>query len=307
MLATLVDVPPSGPQWSFERKLDGERCLAARTDGRVRLLSRTDRDLTATYPEVATGLLAQRPRRLTIDGEIVAFAGQATSFARLQRRLGVTAPGAELLAAVPVVLCAFDLLQLEGKDLRPRPLAERQAALRAAIVPGPALQPVAGRTSDDPQRLLAEACAAGWEGLVAKRLDAPYTPGRSRAWQKVKCRHEQEFVIGGWTDPTGSRIGFGALLVGYHQDGDLRYAGKVGTGFDQRTLRDLGKRLRALTRPDSPFAEPIRPIPPGTHWVQPELVAQIAFAEWTTAGRLRQPRFLGLRDDKPAADVVRET
>ncbi len=146
---------------------------------------------------------------------------------------------------------------------------------------------------------------SGWEGLIAKRADAPYATGRSKDWLKLKCAWEQEFVIGGFTDPAGSRTDFGALLVGYHEDGQLRYAGKVGTGYSAATLRDLGARLRALETPESPFLD-ARPIPRGTHWTHPKLVGQIGFAEWTTDGRLRQPRFLGLRDDKGPDEVVRE-
>jgi ATP-dependent DNA ligase len=157
----------------------------------------------------------------------------------------------------------------------------------------------------DSQRRFAEACRSGWEGLIAKRADASYAPGRSKDWLKLKCAWEQEFVIGGYTDPAGSRTDFGALLVGYHEVGQLVYAGKVGTGYSEAVLRELGARLRGLETPESPFVD-VRQIPRGTHWTRPELVAQIGFAEWTREGRLRQPRFLGLRDDKRPAEVVRE-
>ena len=153
--------------------------------------------------------------------------------------------------------------------------------------------------------MFAEACRKGLEGIIAKRADSPYRATRSRDWLKLKCHAEQELVIGGFTAPQGSRTDFGALLVGHHEDGRLEYAGKVGTGFDAATLSELGGRLRKLERDSSPFAE-VHPVPRGTHWVEPELVAQIGFTEWTRDGRLRHPRYLGLRDDKPAADVVRE-
>jgi ATP-dependent DNA ligase len=159
--------------------------------------------------------------------------------------------------------------------------------------------------SGDSERRFAAACRSGWEGLIAKRADGPYVAGRSKDWLKLKCVWEQEFVIGGYTDPGGSRTDFGALLVGYYEDGSLRYAGKVGTGYTQATLHDLGIRLRNLETAEPAFVD-VRPIPRGAHWTRPELVAQIGFAEWTSDARLRQPRFLGLRDDKRPAEVVRE-
>jgi len=176
--------------------------------------------------------------------------------------------------------------------------------LTKAVRPSAALQ-LSEAWRGDSKRRFAEACRAGWEGLIAKRADAPYDGGRSRDWLKLKCAWGQELVIGGYTDPAGSRTDFGALLVGYFEDGRLRYAGKVGTGFTAATLRELGARLRKLRARESPFVD-ARPVPRGTHWTRPELVAQIGFAEWTNEGRLRQPRFLGLRDDKPPAEVVRE-
>ena len=304
MLATLTDRRDFDHDWLLERKFDGERCVARKQGDDVRLQSRTAKDLTGTYPEVRRALAGQRAWGLVLDGEVVAFDGLQTSFSRLQRRLGVTTPSPELVAAYPVVLCVFDLLELDGDDLRGRPLLERRARLVEVVRPSAALQ-LSEVWRDDSQRRFVRACRSGWEGLIAKRAKAPYVAGRSRDWLKLKCVAEQEFVIGGFTDPGGSRTDFGALLVGYYEDGRLRYAGKVGTGYTAATLRDLGARLRELETSESPFAD-ARPIPRGTHWVQPELVVQIGFAEWTNDGRLRQPRFLGLRDDKRPADVVRE-
>ena len=304
MLATLTDRRDFGEDWLLERKFDGERCLARKEGVAVRLESRTAKDLTGAYPEVRAAVAGQRDRDLVLDGEVVAFDGAQTSFSRLQQRLGVRNPSPERVAAYPVVFCVFDLLEVDGDDLRDRRLLERRARLAAAILPGAALQ-LSEAWRDDSQRRFAEACRAGWEGLIAKRAQAPYVPGRSRNWLKLKCVWEQELVIGGYTDPAGSRTDFGALLVGYYEDGRLKYAGKVGTGYTAVTLRGLGARLRELEVPESPFVD-ARPIPRGTHWTRPELVAQIGFAEWTNDGRLRQPRFLGLRDDKPPAEVVRE-
>jgi bifunctional non-homologous end joining protein LigD len=305
MLATLTEQREFGDDWLLERKLDGERCVTRKRGSDVRLESRTGKDLTGNYPEVRDAVAAQRADHLLLDGEVVAFDGEQTSFTRLQQRIGVTKPSRQLIAAYPVVYVVFDLLEIDGDDLRGRPLTERRARLAKAIRPRAALQLTEAWRGDSLRRY-EQACADGWEGLIAKRAEAPYTPERSKDWLKLKCVLEQEFVVGGYTDPTGGRTDFGALLVGYHAKGVLRYAGKVGTGFSATRLRDLGAKLRGLEAPASPFAD-VRPIPRGTHWVRPKLVAQIGFAEWTREGRLRQPRFLGLRDDKRPEDVVRES
>ena len=304
MLATLTDHRDFGDDWLLERKFDGERCVARKDGDAVRLESRTGKDLTGTYPEVRAAMAAQRPDELLVDGEVVAFDGEQTSFNRLQQRLGISNPSRALVRAVPVVYCVFDLLEAGGEDLTARPLVERRARLERAIRPKKGLQ-ISEVWRDDSQRRYIRACRSGWEGLIAKRADAPYARGRSRDWLKLKCVLEQEFVIGGYTDPAGSRTDFGALLVGYYEGDRLRYAGKVGTGYSAETLRELGARLRKLETSESPFAN-ARPMPRGTHWTRPELVAQLGFAEWTGEGRLRHPRFLGLRDDKRPTDVVRE-
>jgi bifunctional non-homologous end joining protein LigD len=304
MLATLTDRRDFDDEWLLERKLDGERCVARKDGEDVLLASRTSKDLSGTYPEVRAAVASQQPRTLVLDGEVVAYEGEQTSFSRLQQRLGVTNPPAPLLTAYPVVYCVFDILKIDGEDLTARSLVERRSILERAVHPTAAIQ-VTEAWRDDSRRLFDHACRSGWEGLIAKRADAPYVAGRSRYWLKLKCSWEQEFVIAGYTDPAGSRTDFGALLVAYYESGRLRYAGKVGTGFTAATLQDLGARLRALETPESPFAD-IRKLPRGAHWTRPEIVAQIAFAEWTKDGRLRQPRFLGLRDDKRPKEVVRE-
>jgi DNA ligase D-like protein (predicted ligase) len=304
MLATLTDRREFDSDWLLERKLDGERCVTRKVGDEVRLESRTGKDLTATYPEVRAAVAAQASRELLLDGELVVYQGDQTSFSRLQQRLGVSNPSPERVAEYPVVYCVFDLLEVDGEEITDRPLLERRARLTETVRTGTALQHTEAWTGDSQQRFAA-ACQSGWEGLIAKRADAPYVAGRSKNWLKLKCVWEQEFVIGGYTEPAGSRTDFGALLVGYYEEGLLHYAGKVGTGYTQASLHDLGAALRRLESSEPPFVD-ARPIPRGTHWTRPSLVAQIGFAEWTSDARLRQPRFLGLRDDKDPTQVVRE-
>jgi len=305
-LATLTQERFSDPAWIYERKLDGERCLAFRAGSQVRLMTRNQKEDTGTYPEIAGALAAQKADSFIVDGEIVAFEGSQTRFARLQQRLGVRHPGQALRDEVPVYFYIFDVLWAGDRDVRPLPLRERKSLLQGQL------------TFDDPLRFTAyrdtegeayyrEACARGWEGVIAKRADAPYRGGRSRDWLKFKCENGQEFVIGGFTDPQGSRTGFGALLLGYYDPGgQLIYAGKVGTGFSQRTLDSLHEALTALER-DRPAFDGCRLPRSRVHWVEPRLVGQVGFSEWTTDGQLRHPRFQGLRNDKDPAEVVRET
>ena len=305
MKATLSKEPFDDADWIFERKLDGIRCLAFRDGPRVRLLSRTAHELGRAYPEVVEAIGAESCSDFIVDGEIVAFDGRVTSFARLQRRMQLSDPEAARRTGVEVFLYVFDLVHLVGHDTRELPLRLRKALLRRALSFQGPVRYVNHRNGAG-QEFFADACARGLEGIIGKRAASAYRSARSRDWLKFKCIAEQELVIGGFTAPKGARTDFGALLVGYYEDGRLRYAGKVGTGFDQRTLEDLGSRLRDLERTDQPFADEVKPRPAGLSWVHPELVAQIAFAEWTRDGRLRQPRYLGLRHDKPAKQVVRE-
>jgi bifunctional non-homologous end joining protein LigD len=296
MKAVLWDEAFSDPDWIFERKLDGVRCLAHRDGGPVHLFSRTDHSMDGNYPEIVEALSKERCRDFVVDGEVVAFDRRGvTSFQRLQRR------GRQRVA---VFLYVFDVLRLDGRDVRDLPVRERKSLLRQELsFHGPVRY--TPHRNEVGEQMYREACRKGLEGIIAKRADSPYRATRSSDWRKLKCHAEQELVIGGYTAPQGSRTDFGALLVGYFEDGRLSYAGKVGTGFDQETLRELGERLRGLERDDPPFHD-VHPIPRGTHWVEPKLVAQIAFTEWTRDGRLRHPRFLGLRTDKPAREVVRE-
>jgi DNA ligase D-like protein (predicted ligase) len=304
MLATLVDTPFSDDRWVFERKLDGVRVLVARDGDRVSLRSRSGHELRETYPEVAEAWAAQPWDRFVVDGEVVAFEGNRTSFARLQGRMQRRDARAARRTGIEVFHYTFDLLVLGDDDLRDQPLRERKSRLRSAFEWADPLRYTPHRNADG-EALLADACARGWEGLIAKRADARYRPGRSRDWLKLKCVAEQEVVIGGWTAPQGARTGLGALLVGVHDTSGLRYVGRVGTGFSEAVLRDLTVRLEARERPTSPFATGDPPTR-GVRWCDPDLVAQVGFTEWTTGGKLRHPRFVGLRHDKPAAEVTRE-
>jgi bifunctional non-homologous end joining protein LigD len=304
-LATLTKARFSDPAWLYERKFDGERCLAYRSGDRLRLMTRNQQQVNTTYPELAAALAAQDCADFIVDGEVVAFEDGRTSFEKLQQRLGVRNPAADLRAAVPVYFYLFDVLWADGRDVRELPLRQRKQVLRQLLSFGDPIRYTTHRTNNG-EAYYAYACAHGWEGLVVKRADAPYRAGRSKDWLKFKCQAGQEFVIGGYTDPKGTRIGFGALLLGYYDAGGrLAYAGKVGTGFDDATLASLAGTLAGLERPQSPFDRGTVPRA-GVHWVEPRLVAQVAFSEWTRAGELRHPRFEGLRRDKDAASVTRE-
>jgi DNA ligase D-like protein (predicted ligase) len=305
-LATLTQERFSDPGWIFERKLDGERCLAFSAGNQVRLMTRNQKQATSTYPEVTEALAAQRASDFILDGEIVAFEGGQTRFARLQQRLGVRHPGPDLRAEVPVCYYIFDVLWAGDRDLRALPLRARKQILRELLAFAGPLRFTEHKDTDG-EAYFRQACASGWEGVIAKRADAPYRAGRSRDWLKFKCEAGQEFVIGGFTDPRGTRTGFGALLLGYYDPGhQLVYAGKVGTGFNQPTLNSLHAKLASLEQDRPPFGRGHLPRS-AVHWVQPRLVAQVGFSEWTTGGELRHPRFQGLRDDKNPADVTRET
>ena len=305
MLATLVDEIFDDEDWIYERKLDGERCLAFKGDGEVRLRSRSDQDLTLPYPEIADALAAQDADGFVVDGEVVAFAGGVTSFSRLQKRMQKSDPDAARATGVAVFYYVFDVLHLEGHDVTGVPLRQRKRLLRRLLAWDDPLR-LTGHRNARGEAYLAEACRRGWEGLIGKDARASYVHGRSRKWLKFRCSHRQELVIGGFTEPQGDRVGLGALLVGFHRDGELRYAGKVGTGFDDATLRDLRGRLDARERETPPFARGDPPSGYRLHGVRPDPGAEIAFTEWTGDERLRHPRFLGLRRDKDAQDVTKE-
>lgn len=300
MLATLTREYFSDPSWIFEPKLDGVRCLAYKSGRSVDMYSRNKLPLHDAHPLVRDALAAL-PYDYVIDGELAATFQGRTSFSAWQQ-LKQVAPGRR--PRIKVHLHVFDIMRFDGRDLRQLPVLERKSILKEHGFAGGPIKVVAHRKTHG-ERYLSEACAKGMEGVIAKRIDSPYTGGRSKDWLKFKCGLEQEFVVGGWTDPQGSRAGFGALLVGYYDGRDLRYAGKVGTGYGGGLLEELTGKLAAIGTDESPFVDaPSRR--KGVHWVRPELVAQVGFAEWTHDGRLRHPRFIGLRGDKPPRDVVRE-
>ena len=304
MLATLTDDRFSDPDWIFERKLDGERALCVRDGDSIRLLTRNRKDIGETYPEIVDALAGQACRDFVIDGEIVAFESGRTNFARLQQRMGITDAQEARESGVAVYFYLFDTLHLDGYGLDDLPLRTRKSLLRHVLRFEDPLRYTPHRNADG-EAGFEEACSHGWEGLIAKNADSGYHHGRSRDWLKFKCDHRQELVIGGFTAPKGGRKGLGALLVGYYEGDSLRYAGKVGTGFNEAFLADFRRQLDAQIRKTAPFDDPVDEA--DATFVTPDIVGEFGFTEWTQDGKLRHPRFLGLRRDKEAGDVVRET
>lgn len=319
MLASPGDRAPAGEGWAYEPKYDGIRVVCLVAPDAAALMTRNGIDKSRQFPEVAKALrtlAAKLDRNVVVDGEIVAIdaKGAPMRFEALQGRMHVQEEAyvRSASANVPTAMYAFDML-LDGSELLvDRPWDERRAALERALRSTPAAAKKWLRLTtaalDSPDELLTEALANGWEGIIAKRRDGRYEPGkRARHWQKIKLEHQQEFVVGGWTDPRRSRQHFGALLIGYYDaKGKLHYAGSVGTGFSDRALRDIHKQLRANARRASPFTAFPEELLAQSHFVAPKLVAQVRFNEWTSAGVLRHPAFLGLRDDKAPRDVSRE-
>ena len=303
-LATLSHDRFWEPGWVYERKLDGQRCLAVRDGSGTKLYSRSGREVTVAFPEIAEALEQQAATGFVVDGEVVAFEGSRTSFARLQPRIHLSSAEKARRTGIPVYFYVFDVLEVDGQDVRQEPLLERKRRLRKLLTWERPIRSTPHRVQGD-EGWFAEVCRKGWEGLIAKKADAPYASGRTDRWLKFKCEAGQELVVVGWTEPTGSRVAIGALLLAYHDDADLVYAGKVGTGFSEKVLRDLHEQLSRIGTEESPCTRGKLPRS-GVHWVRPDLVAQVAFTEWTSANQLRHPRYLGLRTDKSATDVVRE-
>lgn len=309
MLARAGDMPAEEQRWSFEVKWDGIRAIAYLQPGRLRLESRNLREITDGYPELRGMLLDLGMRDAVLDGEIVAFDEDGRpSFGRLQRRMHVSSPAAirRLAASTPVLYAIFDLLHLDGRSLSELPYSERRRLLEGLGLEGPAWR-VPGAHPGQGARLLEATALQGLEGIVAKRLDSPYEAGRRPGtWIKIKNTRRQELVIGGWIPGEGRRTErIGALLMGIPAEGGLRYAGRVGTGFNESTLVDLAARLAPLHRDATPFVDGPR-LPRGTQFVQPCLVAEIEFTEWTADRVMRAPSYKGLREDKAPSEVVLE-
>jgi bifunctional non-homologous end joining protein LigD len=300
-LATLADEPPPGDEWVHEIKYDGYRALCRLEDRRARVFTRSGQDWTDRFGPVAPACAALPVRTAWLDGEVVVLDDDGRSrFEALQEALSAK-DGRGLKYVV------FDLLHLDGVDLRPLPLEQRKQRLAQLLrrADGDRTLRYGDHVIGRGAAFLRQACMHGLEGIVSKRRDAPHREGRHPDWRKARCHERGEFVVGGFTDPGGSRAGLGALLLGAHEDGRLRYVGRVGTGFSDAKLRELRRRLDELALPESPFA-PFPDVPPRSHWTRPELVCEATFTNWTRDGRLRHPVFVGLREDKPAREVVRE-
>lgn len=306
MLATLTKDYFSSKDWIFEHKFDGERCLAFKKNGVVRLMSRNEKEMNDEYPELVVALTKQKADNFVIDGEIVALKKGLSNFELLQQRINLHEKESIKVKEklIPVEYRIFDLMYIDGYDIRALPILARKELL-AKLIDFNTILTFSEHRFTDGLKFFKEACALHWEGLIAKKIDSPYVGVRSPYWLKFKCIAKQELVIAGYTNPQGSRSYFGALLVGYYEKGNLLYAGKVGTGFSQETLEMLGKKMKKLEIKKCPFSNYDQSTK-GVHWVKPVLVAEFQFAEWTKASRLRVPRYKGLRNDKDAKDVVKE-
>jgi len=308
MLAMLTDDYFSSKEWLYEHKFDGERCLVFKKDGKVYLKSRNKRIMNNEYPELVTAFEQQKADNFVVDGEIVAVGKAGVSdFELLQGRINLKQK--EKIESrskkIHIALRIFDVMYAGGYDTRRLSLEARKKILKKLLKYNKILTYTEHKTGNG-LAFFKKACQLGWEGLIAKRIAGEYVGVRSRDWLKFKCIMKQELVIGGYTEPQKSRTYFGALLVGYFNKGKLRYAGKVGTGYTEDVLAMLGKKLQKIETKQCPFVDYDESLK-GVHWVKPVLVAEFQFAQWTNAGRLRVGRYKGLRDDKKAKDVVKET
>jgi len=301
-LPTLVDAAPEGDDWLHELKLDGYRLLCHADGPRVHFATRNHLDMTGKLPGLVAAVRKLNLKDTLLDGEAVVLDQDGVSdFQLLQNSFRDHSTST-------VLFYAFDILRIGGKNVQKQTLDERKLLLKQLkLSKNRSLVRQSDFTIGNGPTLFEQACQAGLEGIISKRRDRPYASGRGTDWVKVKCQQHAEFVIGGFTEPAGSRVGFGALLLGYYQAGKLIYAGRVGTGFNTRSLGDLTRQLKQLEQKKSPFADfPPRGALQGVHWVQPKLVAQVRFSNWTQDNLLRHPSFQGLRIDKLAKKVTRE-
>jgi len=303
MLATLEPTPFSHDDWIFERKLDGIRLLVFRDGAHVELYTRNGQFRNSHYPELVALFAAQPCERFVLDGEVVAFDGATTSFARLHKRATISNAQAARNSGIAVYFYVFDSPWIEDYDIRRLPLRDRKTIIRNVLDFSGRLRYTAHRDGDG-EAFLKEACQKGWPGIIAKHADSPYRSGRSKRWLQLKCTAGQELVIGGMIDSPNSSGAIDALLMGFYQDDALHYAGRVDAGFTSDERLRLGRELRPLLRSHSPFVEV--PEEGGVQWLAPERVAEIGFSSWTPDGRLSSPVYRGERDDKDARDVVRE-
>jgi DNA ligase D-like protein (predicted ligase) len=305
MLAILTDEYFSDPNWIYEKKFDGWRAIAYKHGSKVKLLSRNKMSLNEMYPDIVNALLKEKATSFIIDGEIAIAQKKGKSFELMQERRKEITLGEISASQIPMVYNVFDLLYIDEYLITKLPLLDRKKILKKYLS---FKKPISftKHTKETGLKFYHQACKKGWEGVIAKRADSPYVSKRSKDWLKFKCIHEQEFVIGGYTDPQGSRTGFGALLIGYYEGKEFKYAGKVGTGYDEELLESLGAKLKKLERKKCPFASDEDLPKKNVHWVHPKIVAQIEFMEWTQYGKLRHPSFLYLRTDKKPKDVIKE-
>lgn len=303
MLATLSDKVFSDRRWLFERKLDGERCIAYRENSVTRLMSRNRKIINSHYPEIK-GYFEKTCFDFIADGEIVAFDNSITSFSTLQKRLHVERPSASLIRRIPVYLYLFDILFLEGYDTRKLKQRTRKKLLKHTFDFSDPVR-YTSHQKENGADYYNKACNLGWEGIIAKDGEAVYSGKRSKNWLKFKCTLRQEFIICGYTQPQGQRKGFGSLLLGYYSNGIIKYAGKAGTGFNDEFLIRMKQKLVSLHTDINPFGNDNMK-ENNIQWIKPQLVCEVSFTEWTQSGRLRHPSFIGLRNDKNPAQVVKE-
>ena len=305
MLATLTEEYFDDPEWIYERKLDGVRCLISIKNGIATLFSRNENDMSDSYYELPEILEKHKYADLIADGEIVAFEGKTTSFSKLQARIQLKDEKKLKNTKVKIYLYLFDILYYDGYSLEELPLKSRKKILKKVIYWDPTIRFTPHRNKTG-KEFLKEACEKGWEGIIAKDGKGKYVHSRSKQWLKFKCSHGQELVIGGFTEPEGERVGFGAMLVGFYKDEKLHYAGKVGTGFDDAFLRKWRAEFDKIEQKESPFADFKDSKSGKNHWLEPKYVGQFGFTEWTRTNKLRHPRFLGMRTDKTPKEVLKE-